>query len=62
MTEGFGKNKATIRAVVNSDELNKLIKQYKKIKKYKKSSIYTLKIMDGNEELITSLLKEIEDE
>jgi hypothetical protein len=62
MKEGFGKNKATLKAVVNGDELNKLIKQYKKIKKYRKSSIYTLKVMDGSEELITSLLKEIEDE
>lgn len=62
MKEGFGKNKVTVNAVVNKNELNKLIKQYKKIKKYKKSSIYTLKLMDGNEELITSLLKEFEDE
>ena len=62
MKEGFGKNKITVNAVVNNNELNKLIKQYKKLKKYRKSSIYTLKLMDGNEELISSILKEFEDE
>ena len=62
MKEGFGKDKITVNAVVNNNELNKLIKQYKKLKKYRKSSIYTLKLMDGNEELISSLLKEFEDE
>lgn len=62
MKEGFGENKKTVKATINSENLNKLIRQYKKIKKYKKSSIYTLKLMDGNEELITSLLKEFEEE
>lgn len=62
MKEGFGKDKQTVKAVINSENLNKLIKQYKKLKKYRKSSIYTLKLMDGNEELISSILKEFEDE
>jgi hypothetical protein len=62
MKEGFGKDKSTVKAVINSENLNKLIKQYKKLKKYRKSSIYTLKLMDGNEELISSILKEFEDE
>jgi hypothetical protein len=62
MTEGFGKEKSSIKAVLNNRELNKLIKEYKKIKKYKKSSIYTVKTMDGDEKIISTLLEKFGDE
>ena len=62
MTEGFGKEKSSIKAVLNNLELNKLIKEYKKIKKYKKSSIYTVKTMDGDEKIISTLLEKFGDE
>ena len=43
---------------VNADEVNNLKKKYKKLKKYMRSSLYEIKVMDGNEKTITNLLKE----
>ena len=45
---------------LNLDELGPIKKQYKKLKKYMKSSIYEVRMMDGNEKTITNLLKENE--
>jgi hypothetical protein len=61
MTTGFGgtpnkKNKATV--IVNDDEVTKLIKEYKKIKKYMKSSLYKIMTLDGTEKKVSSLLEE----
>ena len=36
------------------------MKDYKRIKKYMRSSIYEVKKMDGNEKVITKLMKELE--
>lgn len=46
------------RAVINDNELNKLIRKYKKIKKYMKSTFYEVKTLDGTETVVTELLKE----
>lgn len=46
------------KAVINDDELDKLIRKYKKIKKYMKSSFYEVKTLDGTETVVTELLKE----
>ena len=43
---------------VNADEVNNLKKKYKKLKKYMRSSLYEIKVMDGNEKTISNLLKE----
>ena len=43
---------------VNADEVKNLKKKYKKLKKYIRSSLYEIKVMDGNEKTITNLLKE----
>ena len=43
---------------VNADEVKNLKKKYKKLKKYMRSSLYEIKVMDGNEKTITKLLKE----
>ena len=43
---------------VNADEVKNLKKKYKKLKKYMRSSLYEIKVMDGNENTITNLLKE----
>ena len=45
---------------ISNNEIDKLLKQYKKIKKYKKSSLYIIKTMDGTETIISSLIKEAE--
>jgi hypothetical protein len=59
MSEGFSEEK--IEVSIYKDEVKKLLKQYKKIKKYKRSSIFEVKTMDGTETYISDLLKELED-
>lgn len=67
MSNGFGgfidkkslNKKATV--IINDDEVEKLLKEYKKLKKYQKSTIFTIKTMDGDEQIISELLKELED-
>jgi hypothetical protein len=54
-------NEKELKVNISNHEIDKLLKQYKKIKKYKKSSLYTIKTMDGTETLISSLIKEAED-
>jgi len=59
MSEGF--DKVEFDLPVKKDEVKKLLKKYKKIKKYMKSPLYTVKTIDGTEELVSSLLKEAEE-
>jgi hypothetical protein len=49
-----------IKANINFEEFQNIKKQYKKIKKYMKSSLYEIKKLDGTEKLVTNLLKENE--
>jgi len=46
---------------IDPDEMKKVIKKYKKLKKYMKSSIFEIKKMDDNEEVISKLLKGVEE-
>ncbi len=46
---------------IDPDEMKKVIKKYRKLKKYMKSSIFEIKKMDDNEEVISKLLKGVED-
>ena len=43
---------------INKKEYDKVLKKYKKIKKYMKSNIFQIKMMDGTEQLVTELTKE----
>jgi hypothetical protein len=58
MSEGFN-NK--IKVEIKRDEVDKLLKQYKKIKKYMKSSLYEVKKIDGTEKVVSELLNEYYD-
>jgi hypothetical protein len=58
MSEGFN-NK--LKVEINSDGVDKLLKQYKKIKKYMRSPLYQVKKIDGTEKVVSELLKEYED-
>lgn len=58
MSEGFT-NKIKIN--VNKESLNGIIKHYKKLKKYKKSSLYAIKSIDGTETTLNSLIQEAEE-
>jgi predicted transcriptional regulator len=46
---------------MNLDALNEVKKKYKKIKKYMRSSLFAIKMMDGNEKLVTNLIKNTQD-
>ena len=57
---GFSKNeKANVE--LNMDAINQLTKEYKKIKKYMKSPIFQIKMMDGTETKVKKLLEDIEE-
>ena len=43
---------------INFDGIEQVKKKYKKIKKYMKSSLYQVKVMDGTEKVVSNLLKE----
>ncbi len=45
---------------MNADEYKKLIKKYKKTKKYMKSNLFAIKTMDGTEKFVSQLMKEAE--
>ena len=46
---------------MNLDAIKEVKKQYKKIKRYMRSSIYTIAMMDGREQIVSRLLKDQED-
>lgn len=46
---------------LNLDGLSEVKKQYKKIKKYMRSPLYTVRVMDGKEKVVSKLLKGLED-
>lgn len=65
-SKGFGQKEEVVKGDLNLtidvDALHKKVrKEYKKIKKYMNSSIYTVAMMDGNENIVTDLLKDQED-
>jgi hypothetical protein len=43
---------------VYKDEVQQLLKKYKKVKKYMKSPLFAVKTMDGTENYVSSLIKE----
>jgi hypothetical protein len=59
MSEGFSEE--NIEVTINKDEVRKILKKYKKVKKYMKSPLFAVKTMDGTETYISALLKETEE-
>lgn len=58
MSEGFNStNKVEVE--LKKEEVEKLIKKYKGIKKYMKSSLYAIKVMDKNEHFVSKLIEEV---
>ena len=60
MSEGF--NDGKVKVNVNVDEIDIILKKYKKLNKYKKSALFAVKIIDGTESIITSLIKEAQED
>jgi len=59
MSEGFSEEK--IEVAINKDEVKNLLKKYKKVKKYMRSPLFTVKKMDGTENIVSELLKDLGD-
>jgi hypothetical protein len=58
MSEGFSEEK--IEVSINKDEVKNLLKKYKKVKKYMRSPVFTVKKLDGTEKIVSELLKDVE--
>ena len=43
---------------MNPDQVQSLLKKYKKIKKYQKSPLFAVKTMDGTEEIVSKMVEE----
>lgn len=61
MKKGFASesnNDKNVKFLVNAKELNSLLKKYKNVKKYMRSSLYEVKTLDGTEEYVKGLIEE----
>lgn len=47
-----------VRLKIKNSEINKIIKDYKKLKKYQKSSLYEVQKLSGKETAIDKLVRE----
>tara|TARA_R100000005_G_C4991165_1_gene198548 strand:- start:120 stop:305 length:186 start_codon:yes stop_codon:yes gene_type:complete len=43
---------------MSTDEIEGLLKEYKKIKKYQKSNLFAIKTMDGTEKVVSKMIEE----
>jgi hypothetical protein len=50
--------KNQIQSIINQEEVGKLIKRYKKLKKFKKSNLHTINKLDGKKDIIQELINE----
>lgn len=58
MSEGFNSTNK-VKVELQKEEIEKLIKKYKGIKKYMRSPLYTIKVMDKNERFVSELIEEV---
>ena len=56
VVEGFD-----VEVEMPKSDIDRLLKRYKKLKKYQKSSLFAVKTMDGTENIISEMIKEVED-
>ena len=47
---------------MSSDEISVLMKKYKKIKKYQKSNLFTMKTINGTENYVSKMIEEAKEE
>jgi hypothetical protein len=59
MSSGFSEEK--IEVSIDKDKLQEVLKVYKRIKRYQRSSLFEIKTMDGTETLVSDLLKELDE-
>lgn len=56
MSKGFDINFEGLD--MDPDQVQALLKQYKKIKKYQKSNLFAIKTMDGTENVVSKMIEE----
>ena len=56
MSKGFD-----VEFEMPQEDIDKLLKRYKKLKKYQKSSLFAVKEMDGTETVISRMVQELKD-
>jgi hypothetical protein len=56
MSKGFDVDSVDVE--ISKDDINKLIKRYKKLKKYQKSNFHTIEALDGKDTIIEKLIRE----
>lgn len=54
MKKGF--DNSDVKGFLNLDEVNNITKEYKKIKKYMKTSYYQLQMLNGTEKIVNGLM------
>ena len=47
---------------MDQDQVQELVKKYKKIKKYQRSNLFTIKTLDGTEEIVSKMIEEAREE
>ena len=58
MTKGFGKDDVKVEFEIPQEQIDLLLKKYKKIKKYQKSNLYQVMTMDGTETIVSEMIEE----
>ena len=56
---GFANQGSQLNVQVSKAEIDKIVKKYKKIQKYRKSSLFAVQSMDETEEMISKMVDEI---
>ena len=62
MSGGFGEGDFDVKIEgMETEQIDKLLKKYKRLSKYRKSSLFALKTMDGTENIIAPMVEETKD-
>lgn len=59
MSKGFDVD--SVEVEMSSSDMKKLIKKYKKLKKFQKSNLHTIETLGGKDTIIEKLIQESED-
>ncbi len=57
MSDGFD-----VKVEMPREDIDKLLKKYKGLKKYQKSNLFAIKTIDGTEDVISKMVQEVEDD
>ena len=62
MTKGFGKDDVKVEFEIPQEQIDILLKKYKKLKKYQKSNLFQVMTMDGTESVVSKMIEEAKEE